>query len=410
MADCDPLAYALRDFRGVGGIIRNRPEDFFVQEVPIYEPSGEGGHVFFEAQKVGITTREAIRRIAQALGIAPRNVGYAGLKDRHAITRQMFSVPAEGGINEERVMTMKARDVFPHWAARHVNKLKVGHLAGNRFALKIREVNPGDVVRLRPALDELAAHGLPNYYGEQRFGVDPDRSTDELGLSLVRGEHEQFCDLLLGGPDHRPDVAEARRLYDAGQLTAALAAWPGNVATERRVLDVLAKSGDARKAAMAVDKTTRWFYISAAQSAVFNRVLSERVAQGALASMRPGDVAVKHLDELRTGGMFVVKDLAAEQPRCARWEISPTGPMFGKKMKQPDGDVAEAEERAAAALGMRPGDFSMQTGARRPLRVKPSQTTLAAGTDEHGGHITVAFTLPAGSFATVLLRELMRTY
>ena len=408
MPQREALPFATPDFSGVGGTIRNRPEDFFVQEVPLYEPSGEGGHILFEAQKVGLSTRDAVSRIARALGISARDVGYAGLKDRHAITRQIFSVPAERGVSEERVMTMAAEGVFPHWAARHGNKLKVGHLAGNRFAIKIREVNPADVVRLRPVLDRLAEMGLPNYYGEQRFGVDEARSTDALGLALIRGDFKQFCDLLLGGPDHRPDVAEARRLYDTGELSSALAAWPGNVAMERRVLEVLVRSGDARKAAMAVDKKLRRLYLSAAQSAVFNQVLAERVTSRTLAQVLPGDVAVKHVDELRTGGMFLVEDAAAEQPRCEKWEISPTGPMFGRKMKQSTGVVQEMQRAAVESLGVRPEDFDSETGTRRPLRVKPIDTTLAAGSDEHGGHITVAFTLPAGSFATVLLRELMK--
>src|SRR5687768_15511854 len=165
MADLDRLPFATPDFAGIGGTIRNRPDDFFVQEIPLYEPTGDGEHILFEAQKLGLTTREAVRRIARALEIGPGDVGYAGLKDKHAITRQMFSVPALNGVNEDRVMRMAADGVFPHWAARHGNKLKVGHLAGNRFAIKIRDVNPMDVVKLRPALDALARRGLPNYFG-----------------------------------------------------------------------------------------------------------------------------------------------------------------------------------------------------------------------------------------------------
>ena len=403
------LPYATPDFPGIGGAIRERAEDFFVQELPLYEASGDGPHVLFEAQKVGMTTRDAVSRIARALGVRPADVGYAGLKDKHAITRQLFSVPAEGtGVTEERVMTMTADGVFPHWAARHGNKLKVGHLAGNRFAVKIRGVNPTDVVKLRPVLDRLARDGLPNYYGEQRFGVDADRPTDALGLALIRGEFQQFCDLLLGGGDRRPDVAAARRLYDAGDRPAALAAWPANQPMERRVLETLVRTGDPRSAAHATDKALRRLYQSAAQSAVFNRVVADRVTAGTLSRLAAGDVAVKHTDALRLGGMFLVEDPAAEQPRADAWDVSPTGPMFGKKMKPAGGAVAEAERAAAAALGIKPTAFDTETGARRPLRVRPVDTTLAAGTDEHGPHVTVAFTLPAGSFATVLLRELMK--
>lgn len=404
-----PLPYATPDVPGVGGTLRNRPEDFFVQEIPLYEPAGEGTHIHFEVQKTGLTTRETINRIARALDVPPRDIGYAGLKDRHALTRQLFSVSSEGtGVDEEKVMMMQTGDIVPQWAARHGNKLKIGHLSGNRFAIRIRDVNPTDVLRLRPVLDRLAERGLPNYYGEQRFGADAARPTDALGLALIRQDWQGFCDRFLGGEDTREDVAAARRRYDAGDREGALEIWPRNIATERRVLEKLVRTGDARKAAMTIDRKMRQFYASAAQSALFNAVVAHRVTDGTLATMLPGDVAVKHLDNLHTGGMFVVEDPSTEQPRADAWEISPTGPMPGRKMKSPAGDALMIEQAVAAELGISPGDFDSETGARRPLRVKPADTTLAAGTDEDGPHITVAFTLPAGSFATVLLRELMK--
>src|SRR6476660_9878128 len=82
----------LTDFAGIGGVIKQRPEDFFVQEIPLYEPSGEGEHVYAEIQKVGISTFEAIDRIARALDVSPRGIGYAGMKDAQAVTRQSLSI------------------------------------------------------------------------------------------------------------------------------------------------------------------------------------------------------------------------------------------------------------------------------------------------------------------------------
>ena len=204
-------------------------------------------------------------------------------------------------------------------------------------------------------------------------------------------------------------MAAARRLYVAGEREAALTAWPGNVTMERRVLEALVRTGHPRRATRAVDKPARRLYLSAAQSALFNAVLARRVRAGTHFRLLTGDVAVKHTDSLRLGGMFLVEDPEAEQPRAQRWEISPTGPMFGRKIKAAAEDAAGIELESAAALGVRIEDFDTETGARRPLRVRPTDTTLAAGTDDHGPHITVAFSLPAGSFATVLLRELMKS-
>src|SRR6476620_56462 len=161
------IPYLTTNFPGIGGTIKNRPEDFFVQEIPIYEPSGEGEHVYCEIQKVGIPTFEAVNRVAAALRVSTRDVGYAGLKDARAISRQMLSI---WGTTEEAVMGMHVPGIAVQWARRHVNKLRLGHLAGNRFAIKIRDVEPTDVVKLQEPLKELQRRGVPNYFGEQRFG------------------------------------------------------------------------------------------------------------------------------------------------------------------------------------------------------------------------------------------------
>jgi tRNA pseudouridine13 synthase len=122
-----------------------------------------------------------------------------------------------------------------------------------------------------------------------------------------------------------------------------------------------------------------------------------------------GDVAEKH----ENGACFTVEDAAKEQPRADAFEISPTGPLVGYRMTHPDGEPGRIEDEVLAESGLKTSDFKQSgkhrvKGARRSLRVKPTDIELAGGVDEHGPHITVAFTLPAGSFATVLLRELMK--
>src|SRR4051795_6213254 len=194
------LPYLTHDFPGIGGVIKERAEDFFVQEVPLYEPSGEGEHVYAEIQKVGLTTFEVISRVARALGVPSREIGYAGMKDARAVTRQVLSV---AGTTPEAVMSLRVPDVAVQWARRHVNKLRLGHLAGNRFAIKIRDVEPTDVVKLQAPLRELQSRGVPNYFGEQRFGRRGDN--DKLGAALVRGDDRAMLKLLLGSPDPAVD-------------------------------------------------------------------------------------------------------------------------------------------------------------------------------------------------------------
>src|SRR5687768_4837377 len=160
------LPYLTRDIPGIGGTLKQRAEDFFVQEVPLYEPSGDGEHVYCEVQRENLTTFDAVSRLARALGVPAKSIGYAGLKDARAVTRQVFSI---AGTTEERVMNLGLPDLTVLWAARHGNKLRLGHLRGNRFAIKVRDVEPTSVLRLRPVVGEVVRRGMPNYFGEQRF-------------------------------------------------------------------------------------------------------------------------------------------------------------------------------------------------------------------------------------------------
>jgi tRNA pseudouridine13 synthase len=399
-----------KDFPGVGGSLKKRAEDFFVQEVPLYEPSGAGEHVYCEIQKVGLTTFEAVNRISDALRVPTNDIGYAGLKDARAVTRQVISVR---GSTEEAVMGLSGRlpGLTVLWAARHGNKLRLGHLAGNRFAIKIRDVTPTDVVKLTGPLALLQRRGMPNYFGEQRFGRRGDN--DVLGAALVRGDDEELLAVLLGRPD--PDVDEgqdhqARALFDRNDLEAAMKAWPRRAGMERRVLARLIKTGRPGAAVRAIDERLRRLWVSALQSRLFNDVLARRVEGNTFDRLLDGDLAYKHVN----GACFLVESAELEQPRCEAFEVSPSGPLFGYRMSLPAGEALRVEQEAFADAGLTAQDFRSRSigkvkGARRPLRVQPKDVELAAGVDDHGAHITVAFTLPPGSFATVLLRELMKT-
>ncbi len=399
------LPYLTSEFPGVGGSIKDRPEDFFVQELPLYEPSGEGEHVYAEIQKVGLTTFAAIDRVARAHNIHPRDIGYAGLKDARAITRQLISIPR---VTEEAVMTTKVEGVEVRWTDRHANKIRLGHLAGNRFAIKIRDVEPTDVVKLRPMLDILQQRGMPNYFGEQRFGMRQNNHV--LGACLIRGRPEELLHHLLGGPDKRlddGDVYDARRKFEEGRYEHALDRWPRKCGLERRTLARLMKTRKPGEAARSIDEKIRRLWVSALQSHLFNQVLARRMAT--LDRLIPGDFAIKH----ENGACFQVTDPTAEQPRATGWEISPTGPIVGYRMSLPEADALAIEQAVMKENGLTPGHFKQEgrdqaKGTRRALRVQPKDVEIAAGVDDFGSHITVAFTLPPGSFATVLLGELMK--
>jgi tRNA pseudouridine13 synthase len=399
------LPFLTTDFPGVGGSIKQRPEDFFVQEIPLYDPVGEGEHVYCEVQKIGIPTFEAIDRLARALDVSQREIGYAGLKDARAISRQVFSIC---GTTPEAVMALSLPDMKVQWAARHGNKLRLGHLKANRFAIKIRDVAPTDVLKLQPALTLLQKRGMPNYFGEQRFGRRGDN--DRLGAALVRGDNKAVLSLLLGEPNadiDDPETQAARAAFDRHDLEDSMKKWPRRSGMERRILARLIKTSKPGAAVRAVDERLRKLWISALQSRMFNDVVARRIAS--LDQLMDGDLAQKH----ENGAVFLVESAAVEQPRCDAFEVSPTGPLLGYRMTMPQGVPLEIEQSALAVEGLAAADFKQSgllrvKGARRALRVRPEDVELAAGVDEHGGHITVAFTLPSGSFATVLLRELTK--
>jgi tRNA pseudouridine13 synthase len=398
------LPYLTTDFPGIGGTIKARPEDFFVQEIPLYEPTGEGEHVYVEIEKINATTYDAINRIASALGIGSRDIGFAGMKDARAVTRQTLSIP---GVTEEQVMRLQVPDVKPLWAARHGNKLRIGHLKANRFAVKIREVKPTDVIKLQVPLKALAERGMPNYFGEQRFGRRDNN--DRLGAAYIRGDATALLSELLGRPDSKVDDEAAmqfRAAFDRGELEEAMRLMPPGHGMEFRVLKRLIQSQRPQAAVWAADDKIRKLWVSALQSRVFNTIAGKRI--GSLGQVMNGDVAYKH----ENGACFTVEDAATEQPRADRFEISPTGPLVGFRVTLPQGEPLAIEQAAFDAYPVSPDDFrngSLRVkGDRRPLRVQPTDIKLEAGVDEHGSHITVAFTLPAGCFATVLLRELMK--
>jgi tRNA pseudouridine13 synthase len=181
------LPYLTAALAGIGGVLRASPEDFVVDEEPAYLPSGTGDHVFVRIEKRGLTTPQAVEQLARALGVAARDIGVAGMKDRHAVTRQWLSLPPP--VTPEAAMTLTLADVRVLEAARHAHKLRTGHVRANRFVLVVREVrDEADAeARARAILDVLARPpGAPNWYGEQRFGRDGDNA--ERGLGIVRGE------------------------------------------------------------------------------------------------------------------------------------------------------------------------------------------------------------------------------
>lgn len=401
------LPYLTADLPGVGGEIKRFDEDFFVEELPLYAPSGAGTHVFFTIEKRGLPTLAAIQHIARALGRQPRDIGYAGMKDAHGVTRQMLSVEH---VENARVEALALARIKVLSVSRHTNKLKLGHLAGNRFEIKIRDVGPECEPRAGAILEVLAKRGLPNYFGTQRFGARGDNA--EIGRAALLRNYDEAIALMLGrpGPADHGEALRARQLFDKGDFAAAAEAWPRGVfAQQSRMCRMMAKTGKARDAWRVVDHTLRKLFLSAFQSDLFNRVLARRIEQGLFDRIQVGDIACKHVN----GACFRVEDAAAEQPRCDAFEISPTGPLFGSRMTEAGGEPGEMEKAVLAESGvdaelLSGRDSGRLDGGRRTMRVPVKELRHETGTDERGTYLMLTFALPAGAYATEVVREVSK--
>lgn len=336
------LPFATAGLPGSGGRLKATPEDFLVEELPAYLPAGAGPHLYLKVRKRDRTTRDVLRALSRALGVPERDAGYAGLKDRAAVTTQWLSFPVAKD-PDPAALAGPGLEVLE--VSRHQNKLRPGHARGNAFTVAVRG---GDLGRARACAEALAVAGLPNFFGPQRFGKDGENAA--LGRALL-------------SPDPGPEARRAGR-----------------------------------------DRFTRRFALSALQSQLFNRWLAERMADGLFATALAGD-ALKKLD---SGGVFTCEDPAVDGPRVAAFEVSPAGPMFGHKLRPVTGEPAAREARLLAAEGLCLADFERgggeAEGTRRAgrLAVAPALAPLPDG-------YLATFELPKGSYATVVMRELMKS-
>jgi len=402
-----PHRYLTQGLPGTAGVIRAELDDFNVAEVPLYAACGEGEHVYFEIEKRDLSTLEALEWIATRLDRPVRDFGYAGLKDRKGVTRQTLSI---SGVDETIIENLEVPKVRVLGVYRHTNKLRVGHLRGNRFVIRIREVGPGALATASAVLAVVGQTGLPNYFGPQRFGNRGDAQW--IGGALLRHDARAAVRRILGCPaptEHNPHVVAARFLFLQYRWREALERFPASYREERRMLHYLLRAGEKYAGAIKqLRAPILRLYYSAFQSWLFNRILERRLeeAGGALGPLWPGDIAWIH----RNGAVFRVEDPDAEASRVARFEISASGPLFGRKTVHAGGRQGEIEADALAEVGVRASDFHQLQqrcqldGGRRPLRVPVEDLSC----DLDGDGLVLRFFLPKGSYATTLLREVMK--
>ncbi|MGZ0168364.1 MAG: tRNA pseudouridine(13) synthase TruD [Planctomycetales bacterium] len=325
---------------GIGGLLKQSPEDFFVDEIPAYEASGEGEFLFLHIEKRGIPTPDLLRHIEKVLSLKQFDIGCAGRKDANAVTRQYVSVPVSASDLIEKIESDQIKVLS---AERHTNKLKTGHHRGNRFRIVVRDAVANADQLAAALIAEIEQTGFPNYFGDQRFGNAG--TTDDLGFRMLRGER-------------------VRRMSRDGLR----------------------------------------FTLSAVQSRLFNAWVTDRISDGLSRQVLDGDV----MQVTTSKGPFVVTDVATEQTRYDSHETVLSGPIFGPKMKQPEGISGEREQAILDRFDLPREAFSkfkkLTSGTRRPMVIWPDD--LSMQNVENG--IEFSFTLPSGVYATCLMREIQK--
>lgn len=323
------------------GVIRTQPEDFKVDEKFAFNFTGEGEHALIHIQKTDTNTDWLARQIADVAGLKKGDISYAGLKDRNAVTTQWFSVWLPGKPDPDWSL-LNSENVKVLDSCRHNRKLRRGSLLGNQFTLTIRNVE-GDVSLLEDKINHIKENGVPNYFGEQRFGIG--------GRNLEKAE------IMFGGKREK-------------------------------------------------DKFKRSIYLSAARSAMFNDILSQRVAMDKWVDAIPGDVML--LDNSHS--YFLVDDIDEKiNQRLKEHDIHPSGPLWGRGELLTKGSVSEIESQLSAKFevfdrGLKNARLDQE---RRSLRLSVKNFEWQYDCDNK--LLNLSFFLPAGGYATSVLREIVNT-
>lgn len=363
---------------------------FHVTEEPAYTCSGSGEHLFLEIEKENLTSDLLAFAVAKAFGVKDVDVGWAGRKDRHAVTRQWFSIRTKDEGAVARIATLVPSDarVAVITVSRHGNKIRTGHLAGNRFRLGLAEVaNPAD---LQQRLNSLQTNGISNRFGLQRFGING--ASLKAAAAWSRGDAAEAIRWIVdpqGGWQVGQALPEGFRNGPEGQLIGALRKGLDPVAALRRCPEPLRK-----------------LLASAGQAAVFNAILDGRAQAGLLHTLRAGDLGIATV-----GAPFrVTAETAEEDTRRAapgRLEVTASAPLPGMSRLVPEEPVLSEEKAWAAATGVDWAAFGERgvmesPGERRSviMRFREAPTVTV-----EGDTTWVAFGLPSGGYATEVLTQ-----
>lgn len=387
----------------ISGRFKASDEDFIVEEIPLYLPTGSGEHLYIFLEKSGLATDQVIHKLSNALGIKAMNIGFAGKKDRVGITRQWFSLL---NIKKKQLQNLQIPGTRILEMEYHKNKLRPGHLKGNRFIICMQGVEKDSLTIVQQIIQTLQCYGVPNYFGAQRFGAKGDNPA--IGLAVLQDNWESVFKLILGNPtryEKSAQILRARELFEQGEYKKALEIWPNDQYFAKTALRYLNENnGNFAKTGKQLPKNQLRFYLNSLQAFWFNHSLAKRLPK--INQIWPGDLAYLH----KNGAVFKVKDAKAEQPRAETFEISPSGPIWGSKMIRPEGEELNLEN--AVLHEHRCNIDALKTifhhwrleGERRSYR----EAIKHAEVSEKNNCLKISFDLASGSYATSVVREILK--
>jgi tRNA pseudouridine13 synthase len=411
------MDYYITDSPGCGGIIKSCAEDFQVTEV--FEELGyEGGrYLVLDVEKTNWDTHRLIREMARKLRISQKRFGWAGTKDKKAITTQRISIM---NLDESALSRINLPDLKIRILGKTNRAVGLGDLLGNSFRITIRDMScPDPVVRLAAITSEIEEYGgVPNYFGIQRFG-DQRPVTHKVGEALARGNIKEaaFIFLALSFPGELESTRAAReKLWGTRDIPAALKEFPEYLHYELAMLNYLVEHpGDYAHSFDVLSVNLKRLFVHAYQSYIFNRILSRRMAAGmSLQEAVVGDVvcfAKEGLPDMDRVQKVTMENLEAIDRLAKRGRAFLTLPLIGFETAIEEGAQGEMERSILREEGILPENFRIpenpdlgSRGTRRAAlcHVKPQIRVLE-------NRAELQFTLPKGSYATVVLREYMKS-
>lgn len=338
-------------------VFKQNKDDFVVTEIPLYDFSGEGEHLIIKFRKKDLTTWDAEQIFSEQLGCKAKDIGYAGLKDKNAMTVQSFSVPksCEASLAKFHHDNIKILET-----TYHNNKIRIGHLKGNKFFIRLKRVNTVNSRKIEQILGQIATYGMPNYFGFQRFGIEGDNY--KKGEQIVQGKLKERSFKL-------------RQMYINAYQSYLFNEWLGKRIELSKLVDAFEPKAIYEKLNLPLE------------------VVKQMKKQEHPFKLLPGDL----MSHYPFGKIFHVENLEEEAEKFFKLDRVPTGILAGKKVKASVGLAYEIEKEYDIKI---PED-----GARRFAWIFPQE--IESNYKDEKNWMEISFTLPKGSYATELISELI---